>query len=165
MGPSPLLAVYLAPSGFVILSMIMARSFSLSHISRLRSLPRRITLDEWLAVYGFLAIRLESRNLPPMAKPGRPWRLMGAGVALATSLSLYQAVLPFSIPLSFAEHGWNALPIIQSAIAGGLLASSLALAFQRSRRWHLMGHPRAEYPHIEWSLLKMKPPKEEGNRM
>jgi len=161
-GPSPLLAVYLAPAGFVILNMIRARSFSVHHISSLRLLPKKITLEEWLAVYGSLSIRLESRNQPPRTKLERPWRLIGSGVEFATSLFLFQVILPLNIPLSFAQHEWNAFPVIQAAIAGGVLASSLMLAFHRTRRWYLIGHPRAEYPYLEWSLLKRKPTKEEG---
>jgi len=161
MGLNLLLAVYLAPAGFVILKMVRARSFSLHHASVLRRLPKKITREEWLAVYGYLAIRLESRNQPPATKPGRPWRLILSGVAFATSLVLFHFILPFSIPLSFAQTEGNAYPFIQAALAGGVLASSLMLAFHRRRSWLLVGHPGADYPHLQWTLLKRKPPKEE----
>jgi hypothetical protein len=149
-------AVYLAPAGFVLLDMIKRRSLSVHHISSLRRLPKRITLGEWLAVYGYLSIRLESRNQPPRTKPGRSLRLIGSGVAFATSLVLFQVPLPLNVPLSFPQHDWNAFPVIQAAIAGGVLASSLMLAFHRAKRWRLIEHHRAEYPYLRWGALKME---------
>ena len=154
MGASPLLIVYLAPAGLVLLNMIRARSFSLHHISTLRRQSKRITLDDWLAVCAYLGIGLESRNQPSGTKPRRPWRLIGSGVAFATSLTLIEANFPLNIPLSFGQHEWNAFPVIQAAVAGVLLASSLMLAFHRSRRWHLVEQQRAEYPHLERAVLK-----------
>ena len=162
MGPSLLLAVYLAPAGFVLLNMIRAKSFSLYHISSLRRLSKRITLVEWLVVYGYLAVGLESRNQPPRTKSGRPWRVMGSGVAFVTSLVLFLVILPLKIPLSFAQHDWNAFPAIQVAIAGGVLALSLMLAFHRTRGWHLVGNPSAEYPYLEWEILEKEKTKEKG---
>ena len=141
--------------------MVRAGSFSLHRISDLRRLPKRITLEEWLAVYGFLALRLESRTQPPTAKPGRPWRMIVSASALAASLFLFQFALPLSVPLSFLQHDWNALPVVQAAVSGGLLATSLVLAFHRPRRWLLIGNPGAEYPHLEWRALK-KQTKGEG---
>lgn len=156
MGPSPLLAVYLAPAGLVLFKMIGARSFSLHHISSLRRLPKKVTLEEWLAVYAYINVGLESRNQPPSTKPRRPWRLIGSGVSFATSLVLFQFNLPLNVPLSFARHDWNAFPVIQVAIAGGVLASSLVLAFHRTRRWRLIERPGAEYPFLKWAVLKRK---------
>ena len=162
MGPSLLLAVYLAPAGLVLLNMIRARSFSLYNFSGLRRLPKRITLEEWLAVFGHLGISLESWNQPPGAKPKRPWRLIGSRVAFAASLVFFQFILPLNIPLSFAQHGWNVFPAIQAAIAGGLLASAIMLAFHRPRRWHLIGLPMVEYPYLEWKALKRETTKDNG---
>jgi hypothetical protein len=156
MGLSLPLAVYLAPAVLVLFKMIGARSFTLHHISSRRGAPKRVTRDEWLAVYRYLNISLESRNQPPSTKPGRPWRLICSGAAFATSLILLQIDLPLNIPLSFARHDWNAFPIIQVAIAGGLLASSLVLAFHRARRWRLIEHPRADYSYLSWAVLKRK---------
>jgi hypothetical protein len=162
MGPGLLLAVYLAPAGFVLVDMIKTRSFSVHHISSLGRLPKRVTLAEWLAVYGYLGTRLESRNQPPGTKPGRPWRLIGSGVAFAISLVLFQVTLPMNVPVSFAQQDWNAFPVMQAAIAGGALASSLVLAFHRARRWHLVEHHTADYPYLEWGALKCETAKVKG---
>ena len=162
MVPSLLLAVYLAPAGFVLLNMIRAKSFSLYHISSLRRLSKRITLVEWLVVYGYLAVGLESRNQPPRTRHRSPWRVMVSGVAFVASLFLFFVILPFSVTLSFAQHDWNAFPAIQVAIAGGVLALSLMLAFHRTRGWHLVGNPSAEYPYLEWEILEKVRMREKG---
>ena len=163
MGPVFLLAVYLLPSGFVLLSMIRARSFSLHHISSLRREPKGITLEEWLAVYGYLGISLQTRNKPPRTKPRRHLRLIGSGVAFAASLILFLAILPTSVPLSFAHRDWNSLGVAQAVIAGVVLASSVVLAFRRPRQWRLIGHPEAEYPYAKWSDLETTTTNEDGN--
>lgn len=160
MGPDLLLAVYLAPTGLVIFNMLRARSFSLHHFSSLRRHSKRITLEEWLAVYGYLGIGLTNRKQPQSTKPGRPRRLIGSAIALAASLILFEVNLPLNVPLSSAQHDWNAFPVIRVAIAGGVLASSVVLAFHRTRRWRLIGHYRAEYPYLPWDVLN----KERGKK-
>ena len=144
---------YIAPSCLVLLNMIRTKSISLRYVSSLRRLPKIITLDEWLTVYGYLGIDLETRNEPPTTKPGRPWRLMWSGVACAVSLLLYQFTLPLNIPLSLAQGAWNVFPVIQAAVAGVVLASSLTLAFYRPRRWRLNENHTAEYPYLTWGAL------------
>ena len=74
--------------------------------------------------------------------------------AFATSVILYQFILPLNLPVAFAQHDWNAFPVIQVAIAGGVLASSLMLAFHRARRWRLIEHHRIEYPYQAWGDLR-----------
>jgi hypothetical protein len=154
MGPSPLLAVYLAPAVLVLLSMIRARSFSFHQVYTLGRQSRRTTLDDWLAVFAYLGVGLESRNQPPKTKPPKPWRLTLSGAAFAASLVLYQFILPLNIPISFAQHLWNAFPAIQVAIAGVALAFSLMLAFHRPRRWLLVEQQQAEYPYPKWAVLQ-----------
>lgn len=160
MGPVLLLAVYLLPAAFALLIMIRARSFSFRQISRLRRPQRKVTLGGWLAVYGHLGMHLENQKEPPNTKPEKPWRLIGSGAAFATSLILFFLILPMNIPLSYAQHDWNA--ITQAAVAGAVLASSVVLAFRRPRNWRLIGHPEAEYPYAEWKALGSAPAKEEG---
>ena len=150
----PLFALYLAPAGFVLLYMIRKGSFSAHHISSLRRLPKRITLEEWLVVCGYLGISLETKNQPPVTKPGKPWRLIWSGVGLASSLVLFQVILPLNVPLSFDQRSWNAFPAIQAAVAGMVLASSLMLAFHRPRRWLLIEHHKAAYPYLRWDALR-----------
>ena len=154
MGTFPFFAVYLAPAVFVFLNLVRTRSVSLHHISSLRNPSTRITLEEWLAAYRYLGLRLATRTHPPATKPTRRWRLIGSAAALAASLILYQFILPLNIPLSFAQHDWNAFPVIQVAIAGGALASSLMFAFHRARRWRLIERHGAEYPYLTWGRLR-----------
>ncbi|MDG6993220.1 MAG: hypothetical protein JRM76_08280 [Nitrososphaerota archaeon] len=155
-----LVPVYLAPPILVFLSMIMRGTLSFHHLGSSRRLPRRMTREDWLAVYGFLGTALESSNGPHETRPVRPWRLKWAGIMLAASAALLLVPLPLDLPLSFAQASWNVFPVVQAALAGAALAASLMLAFDRPKRWLLYSSPRARYPYIDWASLKAAPTKE-----
>lgn len=145
---------YFAPSALALSSMVRGRTLSFHRLRRLSSLRRRVTLQDWLAVYAYLGTELESRNEPPMIGPERPRRLLAAGALGAASVALLLIPLPFHLLGSFAQFRWDLFPPIQVAVAGIALASSLLLAFHRRRRWRLVAYPRADYPFLGWAALK-----------
>lgn len=146
-----MLLVYLAPPALVLSFMITGRTSSFHHLGSLRRLQKTITREDWLAVYEYLVIGLESGNGPRETKPTRPWRPMGSGMACLGSVALLFVPIPLDLPLSFAQYSWNAFPVIQVALAGGMLASSFILAFHRTKGWLLLSNPPAEYPHLGWA--------------
>lgn len=155
------LAVYLAPPVLALLTMARKRTLSLHQLRRLGRLRRSATLADWLAVYDYLGVALESRNPPPVGTAEKPLRLIvAAGIALG-SVALLLAPLPFSLPASFAQHRLNLFPLVQVLAAGAMLAFSLFLTFNRPRRWFLLSGShrralvRADYPFLRWSDLRM----------
>jgi hypothetical protein len=157
-----MLVAYLAPPVLVLFFMVSGRTLSFHHLGSLWRLPRRVTRGNWLAVYDFLGTSLESSNGPGATSPVRPWRLIGAGISCLVSVFLLLVPLPLLLPLSFAQYSWNVFPVIQVVVAGAALALSFMLAFYRPKGWLLHSHPRAEYPYLAWTKLKIASTKEGG---
>ena len=151
-----MLPVFLASAALVLLFMLQGRALSLHQFSTLWRLPKIVTRGDWLAVYGFLGVALESSNGPRETKPMRPWRLIGIGVLFLVSAFLLLVPLPLNLPLSFAQYDWNAFPVIQAVLAGAALAEGFVLGFLQRKWWLLSSNPSAEYPHLGWARLKQE---------
>jgi hypothetical protein len=154
------LTMYLALPVLALLVMAGKRTLSLHQLRRLGSLRRSATLADWLAVYNYLGVTLESRNHPAKRTAEKPLRLIvAAGIALA-SIALLLAPIPFNLPASFAQYRLNLFPLVQVWTAGALLAFSLLLTFNRPRRWFLFSGSRtralvrADYPFLGWPDLR-----------
>lgn len=142
--------LYLAPSVAVLYLMAKERTFYLKRFSRLLRPRREATLADWLTVYHYLGLRLESATEPSRIKPKKPLRMLGAAVLAAASAVLFFLPLPFSIPFAFAQYRWDLFPLIKPLVAGTFLALSLPVAFSRWRAWFLTKCEPPEYPFVGW---------------
>ena len=157
MAAAGVLFVYLVPPSLSLFFMIKGRTFSPHQLRSLLRRPRRVSREDWLAVYDHIGVSLESRNGPRLARPTRPWRLIGAGAMCVASVALL--LLP--VPL-LAQSSWGGSPLVKAALAGGEMAAYMALAFHRPRAWLLFSNTPAEYPHLDWTPLRGARTREEG---
>jgi hypothetical protein len=154
--------VYLALPVLALLVMAGKRTLSLHQLRRLSHLRRSKNLADWLAVYTYLGVPLESRNPPPTAIAEKPLRLIVAVAIALASIAALLVPIPFNLSASLAQHQWNLFPLVQASTAGALLAFSLLLTFNRPRRWFLFSGSntrapvRADYPFLRWSDLRME---------
>jgi len=155
-----ILLVYLVPLFVALFFMATGRTLSYHHLGGLWRSPRRLTSEDWLAVYGYLGTSLQSSNGPRETKPVRPWRPIGAGILGLASAFLLLAPLPLHLPLSFAQYSWDVFPVAQVVVAGAAPAESFILAFHRRKWWLLSSNPSAEYPYLGWAKLKIAQTKE-----
>jgi hypothetical protein len=148
-----LLVVYLVFPVLTLFSMVVGRTFSLRRFRGLWRSPRRITREDWLAVYASIGGALESGGSPPEQKPERRRRPVVAGGLFLASVFLFFVPLPMDVSVRFAQYRWDVFPVIQAALGGMALAFSLGLAFHDRRRYVLDDPARAEYPYIDWAML------------